>query len=903
MIFFIQIHLLISVSFTISLFFIGLSIVFGLLSFLKPIQSLYLLLLLMVVFGSRPSMEQTHYLILGTGFWILSVYAQLILKSDFEYKLFLVKLRSSNLVSFFSLFFILTSFLSLIGLPIIGALKHTIQEDVLYIFKELLTVGETTLYSSVQSVFFLLQGYLIGLYIYATTRTFNQFKIFKNALFSLFIGWLLFIIVGYIDFFGFIDLTQYYFWDETPHRFTSFFPNSSWSSQYLAVTLPLLPIVLLWRKINRSMLILMVFLIVLGEVALLLSMQRGAWLTYPPTLLMIWITIYYVFARSHDNTISLKSFLKTSWLKIFITIPLTVIISATVVYEIKDYRQTHSIKSATNTFDDVYSRMGKVSDTGNRKVHWPPAIKLFLENPIFGGGGDSFGWQYKEYFYKPNAKWHDDEANTLKIGQFGTAHNLYLQTLVGKGIFGLIFLLAFLIILIYKLIQKEFLSAKQRSLEESILTLIVLGSLTATLIYANVQEIFYTQPVAIIFWVVVFIGAGLTHDYAASRQKREELWNAGKYLFYFLLLLLPFHVLNISYIREFIAQKMSNFIPALDVDASTLLVGSSLWLGVFAIILSFWMHRKVIIHTHQGGFFIDDHEGDDKSHGIHTQATPRAGGIGIFAANLFLVFNPLGWKFILAALPAFIVGLFDDFKPLQPRTRLFLQALSGLLSVLLLDALVYSLGFDISLPYLAGLFITIIAITGAINAINMIDGFNGLSTGTVLMMLLSMSYVSIQVGDMNILEILAINAAAVIGFMFINFPRGHIFLGDGGAYFLGFLVSAVSLMLAFHHKEVSQLYPLALLIYPVFEVLFSIYRRKIFKNISMTQPDKIHLHQLIFRRITKNNPRTSVYLWKRLLPFMIISTYFYDNDLALSIIVLMFMISYVKLYRKIVRFR
>ncbi len=857
----------------------------------------------MVVFGSRPPMEQTHYLIVLTAFWIVGSYAHLFIKKGFELKVFLVKLRSSNLVLFFTIFYILTSFLSLVGLPILGAIKHSIQEDSLYIFKEILIVGETTLYSSVQSVFFLLQGYLVGLYIYGTTRASNQFKLFKNIFFALLGGWFLFIIVGYLDFFGVINLLDYHFLDGTPHRFTSFFSNSSWSSQYLAVTLPLLPIVLLLSKINKKMLFLMVFLIVVGEVALLLSMQRGAWLTYPPTLLMIWVTIYYVFARSKDNTISLKQFLKTSWLKIFVTIPLTVIISATLVYEIKDYRSSHNIKSATNTFNDVSTRMGKVSDTGNRKIHWPPAIKLFLENPIYGGGGDSFGWQYKEYFYKPEARYHNTPEHTLAMGQFGTAHNLYLQTLTGKGIFGLIFLLSFLFVLVYKLIKKEFFSSKKHSLEESILTLIVLGSLNATLIYANVQEIFYTQPVAIVFWIIIFIGAGITHNYQQSKLKQKELWNIGKYLLYFMLLLLPFHILYISYIREFLASKITALLPMFGVDASLYIVMSALWLGILSIVISFWIHRKVILHAHYHGLFIDDHE-NDKPQLFHDTPTPRSGGIGIFLGNLFLIFNPIGWTFIVASLPSFVAGLLDDFSSLSAKTRLLFQAFSALLAIVLLKLTVLSFGFDIAMPSYLGVFIAFMFIVGITNAINIIDGFNGLASGTVVLIFSSYIYVSWQVQDMLILELAAVNLATTIGFLFLNFPKGKIFLGDGGAFYLGFIASSVGLFLVVNHaSNISQYYPLAVLIYPITEVLFSMYRKKILRNMSPMLPDSIHLHMLIQKRITRNNPNTSVFILKRVLPFMILSTYFYNNDIALLVIILAFTIGYIKLYQNIVRFK
>ena len=102
--------------------------VFGLASFVKPKQMLYILLIFMVVFGSRPPVTQTHYLILISAFWILGAYGRVLIKKDFTYKLFLAKLRAYDITLFFTYLFIFVSFVSLIGLPVLGAIKHSFEE-------------------------------------------------------------------------------------------------------------------------------------------------------------------------------------------------------------------------------------------------------------------------------------------------------------------------------------------------------------------------------------------------------------------------------------------------------------------------------------------------------------------------------------------------------------------------------------------------------------------------------------------------------------------------------------------------------------------------------------------------------------------------------------------------------
>jgi UDP-N-acetylmuramyl pentapeptide phosphotransferase/UDP-N-acetylglucosamine-1-phosphate transferase len=108
---------------------------------------------------------------------------------------------------------------------------------------------------------------------------------------------------------------------------------------------------------------------------------------------------------------------------------------------------------------------------------------------------------------------------------------------------------------------------------------------------------------------------------------------------------------------------------------------------------------------------------------------------------------------------------------------------------------------------------------------------------------------------------------------------------------------------ASHSQEISQFYPLAVLSYPIFEVLFSMYRKKILRDMSPMLPDSFHFHMLINKRLTKNNPKTSLFIWKRVAPFIFLATVFYQNDLVLIGLCLGFALMYLRLYTNIVRFK
>lgn len=176
-------------------------------------------------------------------------------------------------------------------------------------------------------------------------------------------------------------------------------------------------------------------------------------------------------------------------------------------------------------------------------------------------------------------------------------------------------------------------------------------------------------------------------------------------------------------------------------------------------------------------------------------------------------------------------------------------------------------------------------------------------------------YVAFILGDSLLWMLSFATIGSILGFFVWNYPRGLIFLGDGGAYLIGFLIGEISVLLVARHQEVSPWFPLLLVIYPVFETLFSIYRRKFIKGVSPGMPDALHLHTLVFRRLVrwavgvgstaqvKQNAATSPYLWILCSMSVFPALFFWRNTVALIVCVLGFATVYVWLYQRIVRFR
>ena len=261
-----------------------------------------------------------------------------------------------------------------------------------------------------------------------------------------------------------------------------------------------------------------------------------------------------------------------------------------------------------------------------------------------------------------------------------------------------------------------------------------------------------------------------------------------------------------------------------------------------------------------------------------------------------IVIVPLGLKFLLSIILAFLSGIFEDLhNSLSPKIRLLLQLIAASSAVVLADAVVTYLGLGISMPYWMGIIFSIFAIVGMMNAINIIDGFNGLASGMILLILISFALVSYQHNDLNILSIVLITAGATFGFLVLNFPKGRIFLGDGGAYLLGFIVAVIGILLASKYESISPWYTLAIFIYPVWEVLFSI-MRKLYIGLSPMQPDSYHFHMLVYRQITHSNPLTALFIIGSTLPFMVLSTIFPNKSITNIAIACCFIFYYLILY-------
>mgnify|MGYP000961098539 CR=1 FL=1 len=247
-------------------------------------------------------------------------------------------------------------------------------------------------------------------------------------------------------------------------------------------------------------------------------------------------------------------------------------------------------------------------------------------------------------------------------------------------------------------------------------------------------------------------------------------------------------------------------------------------------------------------------------HHTHQGQIPRLGGLLLVVAFVILelvialVFpekraGTAGRNVVvLSSLAMFALGFWDDIRPLGARNKLIGQ--------ILIAAGVYVLGVSITqfkIPFSGeiidlgpwGAVLTILWLVGLTNLINLIDGADGLAGGICLMLMLLIAFVGHQHGNFELLA--AGMAGALLGFLWFNFPPARLYLGDGGAYFLGFQIGLFSLANSHKGTVIAALVaPLFVLALPIVDTGLAILRRGL-RGLPVWRPDRQHIHHRLIQ--------------------------------------------------------
>jgi UDP-N-acetylmuramyl pentapeptide phosphotransferase/UDP-N-acetylglucosamine-1-phosphate transferase len=300
---------------------------------------------------------------------------------------------------------------------------------------------------------------------------------------------------------------------------------------------------------------------------------------------------------------------------------------------------------------------------------------------------------------------------------------------------------------------------------------------------------------------------------------------------------------------------------------------------------------------------------------IHLNETPRLGGfIFILSLTSFVAFSNTNESMqllrimLICLIPIIFMGIKEDlFHNVEPTIRLLALLFVGWLFRAQFTG---PLPILTDIPFIGKLLLLqggasifyILSMVAVANGMNLIDGVNGLCGAVALSILSALLFLSYKTSDITMLSLIFSVILLIIPFILMNYPYGRIFLGDLGAYSLGFIVSMLTIIFFGRHPEISPWGAVLILIYPSTEIVFSILRR-VRKGVSIFHADTAHLHLKIYnffrlqirdRKLANSlvMPTLSM-LW--LFPF-IIATLTYTKSDFIVISVIFFVIIYTLIY-------
>jgi len=255
-----------------------------------------------------------------------------------------------------------------------------------------------------------------------------------------------------------------------------------------------------------------------------------------------------------------------------------------------------------------------------------------------------------------------------------------------------------------------------------------------------------------------------------------------------------------------------------------------------------------------------------KPQSFHDISTPRIGGLLIlFLSTIFIIFNffyikdIFFFKFIIFSAPFFFLGFLADLRvQIKPHIRLFFIVVISLLLVSYFDIKIFSSQIEILDNLLKNyeifsIIFVCLCIIFICNGSNFIDGFNGLLIIHAIIIFIILYFVNaLNSNNYHINNLILLLIIICTSVLFFNFPKAKIFLGDGGSYFLGVMISLTVIETSNLNKMISPFFFAGILFYIFFEVFFSFFRKFFFNNLSPLKPDKNHLHMLFFKKLNYN---------------------------------------------------
>ena len=241
---------------------------------------------------------------------------------------------------------------------------------------------------------------------------------------------------------------------------------------------------------------------------------------------------------------------------------------------------------------------------------------------------------------------------------------------------------------------------------------------------------------------------------------------------------------------------------------------------------------------------------------VHKEPMPRLGGLAIFGAFLlgYMLFARSSIQMLSILIGGFLIvliGIFDDINPIRARIKFLIQVIASCIVVFYGNIVlnyVEIFGVTFVFPQPLNYIMTILFIVSLTNAINLIDGLDGLAAGVSSIYFLTIAVLAFILNMMQGLDIILslIMLGSTLGFLVHNFHPAQIFMGDTGSLFLGFTISVIALLGFKGATLTSLVVPIVILAIPIFDTVLAIFRR-LLKGENIGAPDKEHFHHQLLK--------------------------------------------------------
>lgn len=479
-------------------------ICFAPLFFFSPYLGLGIFFVSLPLFGNRPGTLQAISLTYISSVLLFSILGNF---------LFIKKIKTfpQNKVVFLSVLFLLFGFVSLIGLPLFELSRNFENffvvgniTEIIFSISKLLSIDELQVYYPFFALLNAVIAFGIAFSAYVVVSSSKEKGL--SLLICFFSGLMLSLFFGLLDYYHVIDL--HFLRDLDPvvnagdkqFRLQSFFGHSGWYAEYVTALIPLVILFLLlpFKYIYRVTFC--ILLMIVGEFVLILTYQRGGWLSYPLTLFVVWKAIYIFKIYESGKRESFFGLVRRSSFKILCSVPITIALSICLINQFSNVGE--------NIISKYTQRFSEISKANDRTDFIKAGFLLGSLHPFVGGGNESFGFQYEREIASNEGRFY----KKFNLPLHGSAHNFYAQVFSGKGLLGLFLILA----LIFSAIKDSFMILQKKNdlnNKSRAILLINISFLFAVLIYSNVQEFFYIQLLQIVFFSMLFIYAANFGEY------------------------------------------------------------------------------------------------------------------------------------------------------------------------------------------------------------------------------------------------------------------------------------------------------------------------------------------------------------------------------------------------------